>query len=135
MYLLGKALGVITAVLYCVAILNFFIKWGNRKWIMKLPKENAFRGYYQTAMKFLVKNHRFFGFGAALVMVAHMVLQILFQWVSITGLVTAGLAVVAIILGIIMFKSKKRSAFMLWAHRSAVIALTVAFIVHLITKR
>jgi hypothetical protein len=60
MTLLGRALGIITAVLYGIAILNFFIKWGNRKWVMKLPKESAFRGEYQTVMKFLVKNHRFF---------------------------------------------------------------------------
>jgi hypothetical protein len=132
---LGEALGVITAVLFGIAILNFFIKWGNRNWVMKLPKENAFRSGYQTVMKFLVKNHRFFGFGAALVMVSHVVLQITFQWVSITGLITAGLAVVTVALGVIMFKSKKRTPAMLWAHRGAVIALTLAFVAHVITKR
>ena len=132
---LGEALGVITAVLFGIAILNFFIKWGNRNWVMKLPKENAFRSGYQTVMKFLVKNHRFFGFGAALVMVSHVVLQITFQWVSITGLITAGLAVVTVALGVIMFKSKKRTPAMLWAHRGAVIALTLAFLAHVITKR
>ena len=132
---LGEALGVITAVLFGIAILNFFIKWGNRNWVMKLPKENAFRSGYQTVMKFLVKNHRFFGFGAALVMVSHVVLQITFQWVSITGLVTAGLAVVTVALGVIMFKSKKRTPAMLCAHRGAVIALTLAFVAHVITKR
>ena len=63
MSLLGEALGIITATLYGVAVLNFFIKWGNRNWIMKLPKENSFRSAYQSVMKFLVKNHRFFGFG------------------------------------------------------------------------
>ena len=69
MRLLGEALGVLTAILFGFAIANFLIKWISRKWIMKLPKENAFRGVYQTIMKFLVKNHRFFGFGAAALMV------------------------------------------------------------------
>lgn len=135
MSLLGEALGIITAVLYGIAILNFFIKWGNRNWIMKLPKESAFRGGYQTLMKFLVKNHRFFGVGAAAVMVSHVVLQIIFQWVSVTGLIAAGLALLTIALGIVLFKSKKRTPAMLWAHRGAVIALTIAIIVHLISKR
>ncbi len=134
MWLLGRVLGVITAVLYGGAILNFFIKWGNRTWVMKLPKENAFRASYQSVMKFLVKNHRFFGFGAAAVMVAHTIIQILFMWVSITGIVTAGLAIVAIILGGIMFKSRKRTPAMLWSHRGAVIAMTLAFLVHVITR-
>lgn len=135
MSLLGEALGIITAVLYGIAILNFFIKWGNRNWVMKLPKESAFRKAYQTVLKFLVKNHRFFGFGAVVVMVTHVALQIIFQWVSVTGLIAAGLALLTIALGIILFKSKKWTPAMLWAHRGSVIALTMAIIAHLISKR
>ena len=134
MSFLGEALGVTTAVLFGFAIANFLIKWVNRQWVMKLPKESAFRGAYQTIMKFLVKNHRFFGFGAAALMVAHIVIQILFMWVSITGIITAALAVVTILIGIVMFKSKKRNPELLWAHRGAVIALIVAFLTHVITK-
>jgi hypothetical protein len=134
MAFLGEALGVVTAILFGVAIANFFVKWINRTWVMKLPKENKFRVLYQQIMKFLIKNHRFFGFGAVVVMISHVVLQILFQWVSITGIVTAGFAVVTIALGLILFKSKKRTPAMLWAHRGAVIALFLAFLVHVITK-
>ena len=135
MWIVGRVLGILTAVLYGAAILNFFIKWANKKWVMKLPKENAFRSAYQSVMKYLVKNHRFFGLGAAVVMVAHVIVQILFmRWVSVTGIVTAGFAVIAIILGVIMFKAKKRTPAMLWAHRSAVIALTLSFLVHVITR-
>ena len=135
MSILGKALGIITAILYGIAVLNFFIKWGNRNWVMKLPKENSFRSAYQAAMKFLVKNHRFFGFGAAAVMVSHIIIQIIFQWVSVTGLIAAGLALLTVALGIVMFKSKKRTPAMLWAHRGSVIALTIAVLVHFISKR
>lgn len=134
MYQLGNLLGVLTAVLFGGAILNFFIKWANRKWIMKLPKENKFKQNYTSVMKFLVKNHRFFGLGAAALMVVHIILQLIFKWISITGIVTAALAVVAVILGGIMFKAKKRTPAMLWAHRGSVIALTIAFIVHIITR-
>lgn len=134
MRFLGEALGVLTAVLFGVAIANFLVKWINRKWIMKLPKEHAFRGGYQTVMKFLVKNHRFFGFGAVLVMVSHVVLQVLFMWVSMTGIITAAFAVVTVCLGVVLFKSRKRTPAMLWAHRGAVIALILSFLVHVITK-
>jgi hypothetical protein len=134
MWIVGRVLGIVTAVLYGTAIHNFFVKWINKKWIMKLPKENAFRGKYQSVMKFLVKNHRFFGLGAAVMMVAHVTVQILFMWVSITGIITAGFAVIAIVLGAIMFKAKKRTPAMLWAHRGAVIALTLSFLVHVITR-
>jgi len=134
MYRLGDALGVLTAVLFCFAIANFPVKWINRRWVAKLPKGNAFRGGYQTAVKFLVKNHRFFGFGAVLLMVSHVVLQVLFKWVSVTGIVTAALGILTLSLGFVLFKSKKHTPAMLWAHRGAVIALILAFFVHVLTR-
>jgi len=134
MRLLGDALGILTAVLFGIAIANFLVKWINRNWVMKLPKESVFRGGYQTVLKFLVKNHRFFGFGAAFFMVAHVILQLVFLWASVTGIITAAIAVVVVALGIVLFKQKKRSPALLWAHRGAVIALILAFLVHVITK-
>ena len=131
---IGELLGILTAVLFGIAILNFCVKFVNRKWVMKLPKENKFKQNYTAVMKFVVKNHRFFGCGASVLMVAHVVVQILFRWVSVTGLITAGLAVVTVVLGIIMFKAKKRTPAMLWAHRGSVIALIVAFVVHVVTR-
>jgi branched-subunit amino acid transport protein len=135
MYLLGRALGILTAALYLTAIMNFFVKWINRTLVVKLPKESAFRGSYQSFMRFLVKNHRFFALGAIALMAAHAAVQILFQWVAITGLVAVALALTAATLGWIMFRSKKRTPAQLWAHRSAVIALTAAILIHAITRR
>ena len=131
---IGELLGILTAVLFGGAILNFCVKFVNRIRVMKLPKESKFKQGYTSVMKFLVKNHRFFGFGAAALMVAHVVVQILFRWVSITGLITAGLAVVTVVLGVVMFKAKKRTPAMLWAHRGSVIALIAAFVVHVVTR-
>ena len=131
---LGELLGILTAVLFGLAIFNFVVKFVNRKWVTKLLKENKFKKGYQSVMKILVKNHRFFGFGAAALMVGHVVIQILFQWVSITGIITAALAVVSVALGVVLFKAKKRTPAMLWAHRSAVIALILSFIAHVITR-
>jgi len=131
---LGELLGILTAVLFGLAIFNFVVKFVNRKWVTKLPKENKFKKGYQSVMKILVKNHRFFGFGAAALMVGHVVIQILFQWVSITGIITAALAVVSVALGVVLFKAKKRTPAMLWAHRGAVIALILSFIAHVITR-
>jgi len=131
---LGNLLGILTAVLFGIAILNFCVKFVNRKWVMKLPKESKFKQGYTTVMKFLVKNHRFFGFGAATLMVAHIVLQLVFKWVSVTGILTAALAVVTVALGVVLFKAKKRTPAMLWAHRGAVIALIAAFVAHVVTR-
>lgn len=131
---LGELLGILTAVLFGLAIFNFVVKFVNRKWVMKMPKERKFKKGYTYVMKILVKNHRFFGFGAAALMVGHVVIQILYQWVSITGIITAALAVVSVALGVVLFKAKKRTPAMLWAHRGAVIALILSFIAHVITR-
>lgn len=131
---IGNVLGILTAILFGIAIANFPVKWINRNWVMKLPKEHPFRVGYQSVLKFLVKNHRFFGFGAAAVMAAHVILQILFKWVSVTGIVAAALALVTVILGVVLFKSKKRTPAMLWAHRGAVLSLILAFAAHVITR-
>ncbi|HWQ98211.1 MAG TPA: hypothetical protein VN538_09010 [Clostridia bacterium] len=130
---LGHYIGILTAITFSLAIMNFVIKFVNRKWVVKLPKESKFKAEYIKVMKFLVKNHRFFAFAAVALMVAHIILQVTYKWVSITGIVTASLAVITAILGGIMFKAKKRTPAMLWAHRGAVIALILAFLVHAIT--
>jgi hypothetical protein len=131
---LGNLFGILTAVFFGLATLTFFVKLINRKCVMKLPKENKFKQGYSSVMKFLVKNHRFFGLGAAVLMVAHVVLQILFKWVSVTGIITASIAFVTGMLGWIMFKAKKRTPAMLWAHRGSVVALAIAIAVHVITR-
>jgi hypothetical protein len=130
---LGHYIGILTAIFFSLAIMNFVIKWVNRTWVMKLPKESKFKANYMKVMKFLVKNHRYFAFTAVALMVAHIILQITYKWVSPTGIVTASLAVVTAILGVVMFKAKKRTPAMLWAHRGSVIALIAAFLVHAIT--
>lgn len=132
---IGNLVGIFTAALFGLAILNFFVKFVNRKWVMKLPKENKFKQGYTSAMKFLVKNHRFFGFGAAILMIAHVVLQLIFKWLPVTGILAASLAVVTVVLGVVLFKAKKRTPAMLWAHRGAVIALVLAITAHVITRR
>lgn len=134
MYQLGNLFGVLTAVLFALAVLNYVVKFVNRKWVMKLPKESKFKKTYSDCMKFLVKNHRFFGIGAAAMMVAHVILQIVFKWVSVTGIVAAVLAVVTVGFGMRLFKAKKRTPAMLWMHRGAVIALICAVAVHVATR-
>jgi hypothetical protein len=134
MYQLGNLFGILTVILFSLAVLNYVVKFVNRKWVMKLPKESKFKKAYSSVMKFLVKNHRFFGLGAAVLMIAHVVLQILFKWTSVTGLIAAGLAVVTVMLGGMLFKAKKRTPAMLWAHRGAVIALICAIVAHVATR-
>ena len=131
---LGELLGGLTALLFILASMNYIVKFVNRKWVVKLPKESKFKQRFPSIMKFLMKNHRYFGFGAAVTMVAHVIVQVLFRWVAVTGIVTASLAVVTVVLGVIMYKAKKRTPAMLTAHRISVIALVTSLLVHVVTR-
>ncbi len=131
---LGNLLGILAAALFILALLNFAVKFVNRIWVAKLTKGSGFRRGYTAGMRFLVKNHRFFGGGAAVLMLAHIVLQLLFKWVSLTGVAAAVFAVAAVALGAAMYRGKKRSPGLLWAHRGAAIALVVLLVSHVITR-
>ena len=131
---IGNLFGILTTVLFGLAVLNYFVKLVNRKCVMKLPKESKFKQGYASVMKFLIKNHRFFGAGAAALMLAHVALQIIFKWVSITGIIATALALAAVALGGILYRAKKRTPAMLWAHRGCVVALTIAIAAHVITR-
>ena len=47
---IGELLGVLTALFFGLAIMNFVMKFVNRKWVMKLPKESKFKQRYTSLM-------------------------------------------------------------------------------------
>ena len=132
---LGGFLGILTGVLLCLALFNYVVKWVNRRWVVKLPKGSKFRAAYTPVMRFLVQNHRFFGLGAALTLAIHMTLQILFRWVSLTGLIACAILAVDVLMGAwLFFKQKGRRGPLLIVHRATGVALILAIAVHVITK-
>ncbi|MEZ4508671.1 MAG: hypothetical protein R2881_03185 [Eubacteriales bacterium] len=106
--------------------MNFVVKFVNRKWVISFPKASLRKPIWRRSV--IVKNHRFFGLGAAAMMVLHVVLQILFKWVSVTGIVTAALAVVTVMLGGIMFKAKNARRQCSGHTAAPVVALILAFV-------
>ena len=132
---LGGFMGFLTVILLGLALLNYVVKRVNRFWVAKLPKESKFKAAYGAVMKFLVRNHRFFGLGAALTLAVHVVLQIMFRWVSVTGLIASALLGLEVIMGAwLYFKQKGRRGILQNVHRATGAALIVAIAVHVITK-
>lgn len=132
---LGGLLGLLTGLLICLALLNYVVKWVNRRWVMKLPKESKFKAVYTPVMRFLVQKHRFFGLGAALSLAVHMILQITFRWVAVTGLIACAILVLDVMMGAwLYFKQKGKRGPLLMVHRATGVALLTAIIVHVITR-
>jgi len=132
---LGEFFGILTAFSFTLALFNYLSKWINKNLIIKLPKENAFKKIYLTLMKFIIKNHRFFGLIALCSLLIHLYIQITFKWVSTTGLIAAGMMVITVSLGIILlYFSKNKRGLLFKIHRFAVILLVLAVAAHLLIK-
>ncbi len=130
---IGEILGWGTGICFIAAILNFFVKRINRQWIVKLPKDGTFRSLYQKFMKFVVSNHRYFGLAAALIVAAHLPVQITGKFASVTGITAAALLVSTVIIGGIMFYMHKGKLIKL--HRCVAFTGFAVFLLHLIFKR
>lgn len=132
---LGGYLGILTGLMICLALLNYVVKWVNRRWVMKLPKGSRFKAAYTPVMRFLVQKHRFFGLGAALTLTVHVVLQVAFRWVSLTGLIACAILVLDVMIGAwLYYKQKGKRGPLLIVHRATGVALIAAIAVHVITR-
>lgn len=135
MYELGGFLGIMITVFLGMALLNYILKWVNKRWVSKLPKTSKFKAIYIKVMKFIVQKHRWFGLGAAVFMLAHLILQITYAWISITGLIAAALLVINGMIGAWMhFRQKGKRGPLLMVHRAIGILLVAAIAVHVITR-
>jgi hypothetical protein len=128
----GEVLGWIAAVCYFVSVANYFVKWLFRAQISKLPKENKFRGIYQTFMKLLTKYHRWFGMAAGAFALVHLCWQLTNVRLSYSGVLAAALMVAAAVLGMVVAFAKKGK--LVKAHRPVALAILAVIIFHLITK-
>ncbi len=128
---LGNLLGTLTGIGFTLALLNYPVKWINKRWISSLPKQSALKKYYTLIMQVLVKYHRFFGLGAAASLLTHLLLQINFKWISTTGLIAAVLLGANVALGAFgHFKQKRKRGPWLYVHRFVTLALLGAILVH-----
>ena len=132
---LGNFLGWLTGLGFTLALLNFPVKWANKRWINKLPKESKFKKYYMSFMKFIIQKHRYFGLGAAGALLIHIFMQIQFKWVSTTGLIATALLVVNVLMGAnLFFKHKGDRGTWFKVHRATVVLLFVAIASHVLLR-
>ncbi len=135
MFRLGGFLGILTTIFLGLALLNYILKWVNKRFVSKLPKTSKLKAAYLKVMKFVVQKHRWFGLGATVTMITHLILQIMFAWVSTTGLIAAALLAINGFIGAFMqFKLKGKRGPLLLVHRAMGVLLIAAIAVHVITK-
>lgn len=123
-------IGWVICVCWVIALLNYFVKWIFKTWIVKLPKESGIRALYQLLMKIIVKYHRLFGTVAVTFAVVHMALQLVYDTLSITGIVAVAVIVLSGVTGIAL--SVKRRNGVLLAHRVFTFASLICLAIHVL---
>lgn len=73
---------------YAIALLNFFMKYINRRYINKLPKDKKkYTDIYRLIMKYVIRYHKAAGLIASIAVVIHFYLMYSIRGLSIPGLV------------------------------------------------
>ncbi len=131
-----QLLGWIMAAGVLAAVSTFFLKQIGREYVKKLPSKYAgFADSYRNFMKFMVRNHRYFGFASLSILPVHAFLVISQSVLSLTGLVAGFALLAAAIAGIygVYFKKVIRSGW-LPVHRAFGLVLFLAALVHIVFK-
>lgn len=128
---LAGMMGWVSLYAFGIAILNFILKYINKKHISLLPKDLV--KPYKTLMKYVVKYHKAVGIVAVVAMVTHLTLMLIYVHASITGFVAMGLMVVIVIMGLYgVLLHKKHNKPWLKVHRLLAAVLVLAIAVHLV---
>ena len=121
----------ITAGLF-LTLLNYPVKPIYRRWIAPLPRQSKLKAVYGRIQKLVVARHRYFALFTTVMLFAHIVIQLIYRWLSWTGLIAAIFMTVNGFLGGYghYIKKKQRSAWF-YLHRTVAVLLVVSIVVHL----
>ncbi|OAA90004.1 hypothetical protein [Clostridium ljungdahlii] len=133
---LGKFLGWVGFWAYFILFLNFFIKYINRKYIKKLPKDKKqYERVYKVFMKYIVKYHKLVGIIGVIAVVCHGYLMYKYKELSIPGLAAAVVMVATACLGIYGLKSRNMKGKWLVNHRLLAFFLIFLILFHIMFKK
>lgn len=130
---LGEFLGWLIIISYGLTALNFIVKAVNKKYSKQIAKKPKLKKYYNTAMRFIVKNHKIFGFATVGFILIHFAVQFTSFGLNITGLIAAIFMISQILLGMYgAYINKKRAGIWFYAHRTIAIIILVAILIHIL---
>jgi hypothetical protein len=131
---LGKLFGALTIFFFIATILNYIVKFVNRKYTKEIARNPEFKKVWMRFMRILVKYHRYFGFATVVSLLTHFAIQANFRWVSASGLIAAGVLLSQLLLGMYgAYVDKKRKGLWFVTHRMISVALLITILLHVAT--
>lgn len=127
-------LGWVTAISFCLAILNYFVKYINKKYINKLGKDKKqIVDLYRKIMKLIIKNHKLLGTIAVVSVLSHFLIAFPSNRIRITGIIAAVLMFIIFSLGVYgAYINKNYKGLWLKVHRIIAFSLIVAIVIHVL---
>jgi hypothetical protein len=130
-YQLGFFLGVSIVFFYSLSVLNFFVKYINKKYRSKINSNKKLKSVFNPFMKFIVKYHKLFGVLTAVALIAHFTVQYSLFGLNLTGALAGITLVLQVILGGYIYKKKKRKGIAFQSHRLVAILLLILMAIHI----
>ncbi len=133
---LAQVLGWTVAGVCAAALMNFLLKQISRENLKTITEKNAdFTASYRAFMRFMVRNHRYFGIAAGLLFLVHAGVVVASGVTSLTG-IAAGLLLLALTgLGLYGFYVRKNPrGVWIHMHRGTAFILALSVIIHVFFK-
>jgi len=129
-----ELLGWVTVISFSFAMLNFLLKYINKKYINKLgPDKKQIVTFYRKVMKVIIKYHKVAGTIAVFSVLTHFYIAFSSGRLSITGIIAALFMVTIFALGFYgAFINKNSKGKWLKVHRILALCLIIAIGIHIL---
>ena len=129
---IGGLFGWITIIFFAATLLNFILKFINKKFSKQIAQNQSTKSIFSFLTKLFVRYHRIWGFLAILTLLTHFSIQFNTFGVSISGGAAASILFTQVFLGLYgAYKAKTRKGIWFVSHRFISILLILAIFVHL----
>lgn len=129
---IGGLFGWITILFFGATLLNFILKFINKKFSKQIAQNQSIKPIFSFLTKLFVRYHRVWGFLTILTLVCHFLIQFNIFGVNISGAIAASILFIQALLGLYgAYKAKNRKGIWFVSHRFISILLIFAIFVHL----
>lgn len=130
---LGELFGWLLIVAFVGTILNYCVKFVNKKWGKKISANPTGKNIMKLFMTIFVKKHKYFGFITVLFLLAHFLIQFSRSGINWTGGLAAALMILQVILGVYAnLKKRPRKGVWFITHRAIAVLMIAAIAYHLL---
>jgi hypothetical protein len=129
---LGEVFGILIIIFYSLTVLNYIVKFLNKKFKFTSSKNVNVAKVSKFLMKFIVRYHSIFGYIAIGLVLAHFAIQALTIEISVIGIIAATIMLIQIALGFYGKKYKPKKKAWLYVHRGIAVLLIATILIHII---